>query len=80
MTSRTTRWSSALSDEYTPFSIAKTPIEYAPARAGELARSSLDTTKAQQLLGWKPAMPLGEGLERTFRYFADRRSRASTHA
>jgi UDP-glucose 4-epimerase len=59
---------------------AATPIEYAPARAGELARSSLDTTKAQTLLGWKPEMPLGEGLERTFRYFAERRTGASTHA
>ena len=59
---------------------ASTPIEYAPARAGELARSSLDTSKAQRVLGWSPQMPLGEGLENTFRYFAARRSGAGSNA
>jgi UDP-glucose 4-epimerase len=59
---------------------ASTPIEYAPARAGELARSSLDTSKAQRVLGWSPQMPLGEGLENTFRYFASRRSGAGSNA
>jgi UDP-glucose 4-epimerase len=53
---------------------SSSPIEYAPARAGELARSALDTAKAQRVLGWKPEMPLSEGLERTFRFFAERRA------
>lgn len=51
-----------------------TPIEYAPARAGELARSALDTAKAQRELAWKPTVSLADGLERTFRFFADRRA------
>jgi len=53
-----------------------TPIDYAPARAGELARSALDTAKAQRDLGWKPTVSLQEGLERTFKFFADRRATA----
>lgn len=57
---------------------ATSPIEYAPARAGELARSALDTGKAQALLGWTPQVTLRDGLAQTFRYFADRRARAET--
>ena len=56
-------------------SSADSPIDYAPARAGELARSALDTTKAQAVLGWTPTVTLREGLEHTFRFFADRRAR-----
>jgi UDP-glucose 4-epimerase len=54
---------------------ATAPIEYAPARAGELARSALQTDKARDLLGWTPQVPLAEGLANTFRFFADRRER-----
>ncbi len=54
------------------------PIEYAPARAGELARSALDTTKARTTLGWTPQVSLREGLDNTYRYFAQRRSGAAT--
>lgn len=54
---------------------ATAPIEYAPARAGELARSALQTDKARDLLGWTPQVPLAEGLANTFRFFADRRAR-----
>ena len=57
-------------------SSAHSPIDYAPARAGELARSALATTKAQTVLGWMPKVTLREGLEHTFRSFADRRARA----
>ena len=52
---------------------ASTPNDYAPPRAGELLRSCLDTTKAQQMLDWKPTVTLQDGLARTFRFFADRR-------
>jgi UDP-glucose 4-epimerase len=45
-------------------------IEYAPARAGELLHSSLDTTRLRSL-GWAPRMPLGEGLGTTFRWIRD---------
>jgi UDP-glucose 4-epimerase len=52
---------------------ATSPIDYAPARAGELARSALNTAKARSVLGWAPAVTVREGLERTFAFFADRR-------
>ena len=36
--------------------------EFAAARPGEIQRSALDNTKAREVLGWEPAMPLTEGL------------------
>jgi UDP-glucose 4-epimerase len=51
------------------------PIEHAPARPGELARSALGAEKAREWLGWSPGVPIADGLSRTFRWFADRRSR-----
>jgi UDP-glucose 4-epimerase len=57
---------------------ATTPIDFAPARAGELARSALRTDKAREVLGWTPTVSLSEGLTNTFRYFAGRRSGAVT--
>lgn len=56
------------------------PIEYAPARLGELARSALDTGKAQAVLGWTPQVSLREGLERTLAFFADHRAHAEASA
>lgn len=40
----------------------KATIEHAPARAGELFRSSLDIGKAQRLLGWAPQHGFDDGL------------------
>jgi UDP-glucose 4-epimerase len=57
---------------------ATTAIDYAPARAGELARSALQTDKARTVLGWTPTVSLSEGLANTFRYFAGRRTGAVT--
>ena len=42
---------------------------YGPAKLGETRRIYLDASKAQQLLGWKPAVGLEEGLEHTVAYF-----------
>jgi UDP-glucose 4-epimerase len=39
--------------------------ELAPARPGEVARSCLDPTQAQRVLGWTARVPLPEGLRRT---------------
>lgn len=55
---------------------ATAPIEYAPARAGELARSALHTEKAKSHLGWTPSVSLEQGLRNTYEYFAGRRSGA----
>jgi UDP-glucose 4-epimerase len=41
--------------------------EHRPARLGELDRSCLDIALAGRELGWRPAMPLGEGLAETLR-------------
>jgi len=39
--------------------------EFAPSRLGELPRSCLDISLARSLLGWAPAVELGEGLRLT---------------
>ncbi|MGI8759083.1 MAG: NAD-dependent epimerase/dehydratase family protein [Acidimicrobiales bacterium] len=45
---------------------------FAPARTGELARSSLDPTRARIHLGWTPWTTLEEGAAAVLRWFADR--------
>lgn len=41
------------------------PPVYGPPRPGDIAHSVLSNVKAQSLLGWTPAVQLGEGLEET---------------
>lgn len=57
---------------------ATAAVEHAPARAGELARSALETSKARAVLGWTPTVALAEGLANTYGYFAGRRTGAVT--
>jgi UDP-glucose 4-epimerase len=45
--------------------------EYAPARAGELARSCLDATRAKLHLGWEPFTDLPAGTAAVLDYFRD---------
>jgi UDP-glucose 4-epimerase len=52
-------------------------IEFAPKRAGELARSVLDAEKAAQRLGWRAQTPLDRGLAETYAWFAARRAGAA---
>jgi UDP-glucose 4-epimerase len=52
-----------------------TPIERAPARAGELQRSALVIDKAARELGWRPQVGLDQGLRETFEFFAARRAK-----
>lgn len=59
---------------------ASSSIEYAPARPGELARSALETSKARRELQWTPQVTLEDGLDRTYRFFADLRTRAGATA
>ena len=44
--------------------------EHAPARAGELQRSVLDPSLAENVLGWRAETSLDEGLRATWRYGA----------
>ncbi|MGB8407496.1 MAG: NAD-dependent epimerase/dehydratase family protein [Mycobacterium sp.] len=43
--------------------------EFHPPRLGDLHKSQLDTTRAQQLLGWSPKVALAEGVARTVDFF-----------
>ena len=47
---------------------AKLPA-HAPSRPGDLRQSTLDASKAEQDLGWRPRTPFLEGLRRTVDYF-----------
>ena len=44
-------------------------IRFADARAGELMRSSLDTSKARRVLGWKPEHAFESGLAELISWF-----------
>jgi dTDP-glucose 4,6-dehydratase len=48
------------------------PIEFVPRPADDPAVRQPDTTLARQLLGWRPAVGLDEGLRRTIDWFATR--------
>lgn len=43
--------------------------EYAPARKGDVPRSSLDASKANEVLGWAPKLTLKEGILETVGFF-----------
>jgi UDP-glucose 4-epimerase len=47
----------------------KPRIDFAPARAGELMRSSLDISKAKKTLGWSPQVSFAEGLRAVADWF-----------
>jgi UDP-glucose 4-epimerase len=49
---------------------ASVALEHEPARAGELARSAVDPSKARQQFGWTPETSLRVGLRKTFEWFA----------
>lgn len=46
-----------------------TDADHVPAKLGEQRRSCLDTTRARDLLGWQPTVPLEEGLRGTLDWF-----------
>jgi len=43
--------------------------EFHPPRLGDLKRSCLDISRAEQVLGWRPQVALDEGVRRTVEYF-----------
>jgi UDP-glucose 4-epimerase len=44
---------------------------HGPDRAGDVERSCLDATRAREVLGWRPRVSLGEGIEETVAWFRD---------
>jgi dTDP-glucose 4,6-dehydratase len=48
-------------------------ITYVEDRLGHDVRYSLDTSKAQRELGWKPEISFDEGLDQTVQWYKDRR-------
>lgn len=49
-------------------------VEYRPHRSGEVLRTWCDISRAGKELGFHPATSLGDGLERTWAWFLDRKS------
>ena len=45
------------------------PAKHAPGKPGEQMRSSVDPSRAADLLGWRPTVALEEGLRRTIEWF-----------
>jgi UDP-glucose 4-epimerase len=43
--------------------------EFHPPRLGDLERSCLDISRAETVLGWRPKVPLEDGVARTVEYF-----------
>lgn len=52
---------------------SRRPPQYEPERPGEVRRIALDPSLAAERLGWRPQVPLAEGLERTVDYLRQRR-------
>jgi UDP-glucose 4-epimerase len=48
------------------------PAQHGPAKAGEQRRSVIAIQRAAQVFGWKPEVPLEEGLRRTVEFFRAR--------
>lgn len=53
--------------------MAEPRVEHGPPREGDVRRSWSDTRLARELLGWRAATSLDEGLEQTVRWFLQRR-------
>jgi UDP-glucose 4-epimerase len=47
-------------------------MEHLPPRPGEQRRSVIDATAYARATGWRPTVPLADGLTRTFAWFAER--------
>lgn len=56
------------------FSRVPVQVSYADARGGDIYRSALDNTAAKQVLQWKPATKLLQGLQTTYSYFVEEES------
>jgi UDP-glucuronate decarboxylase len=61
-----------LAEEVVRICGVKTSIKYLPLPQDDPRQRQPDITRAKQILGWTPTVPLREGLERTVNYFAER--------
>ena len=50
---------------------------HGPAKPGEQQRSVLDTSRAQETLGWRPEVSVADGLEKTVAWFREREAQAA---
>jgi len=55
---------------------SRSEVRHGPAKAGEQRRSVIDHAKAAERLGWRPTVPLAEGLRRTVEWFRARAGKA----
>jgi UDP-glucose 4-epimerase len=55
---------------------SRSEVKHGPAKAGEQRRSVIDHAKAAERLGWRPSVPLAEGLRRTVEWFRQRAGKA----
>jgi len=53
-------------------------IKHLPLPEDDPKQRQPDITRAKQLLGWQPTIPLAEGLKKTVAYFAERNEKAET--
>jgi UDP-glucose 4-epimerase len=53
---------------------SKAPIGHGPAKPGEQRRSVVDAGRAAAVYGWRPEVPLAEGLRRTVEFFRGSRA------
>jgi UDP-glucose 4-epimerase len=51
---------------------SKSVVRHGPAKSGEQRRSVVDVRRAAAELGWRPEVPLAEGLRRTVEFFRTR--------
>jgi UDP-glucose 4-epimerase len=50
-----------------------TPKQYGPARAGDALASSLDYSKAKQILGWQPEVDFNQGVKLVVEWYKNRK-------
>ena len=55
-------------------------VKYLPLPQDDPRQRQPDITRAKQLLGWQPTIPLAEGLKRTVAYFAKRMENSEENA
>jgi UDP-glucose 4-epimerase len=55
---------------------SRAEIRHGPARPGEQRRSVVDCRLAMERFGWRPEVPIAEGLRRTVEFFRTRAARA----